>query len=144
MQDIWQEVGENKSVYGRLWNFGIRCLRSRECGLYEASDLLLGDHLYHKSVTVQWVDVSMPHKRNRRLKDYAQIQEMAKCEPDSKDIFEQGLLDSHYPNRPKQLDSVCLYEFVANYDWCGRDDEGNRAYRKLTKPRLPNHMLFDP
>ena len=144
MQDIWQEVGESKTVYGRLWNFGIRCLRSRECGLYEASDLLLGDHLYHKSVTVQWVDVSLRHKRNRRLKDYAEIQEMSKREPDSEDIFEEGLLDSHYPNRPKELEKICLFDFVANYDWYGRDDEGKRCYRKLTKPRLPNHRLFDP
>ena len=39
MQGIWAEVGENKSVYNHLWSFGVRCLRSRECGLYEASDL---------------------------------------------------------------------------------------------------------
>ena len=45
MQEIWQEVRENRSVYSRLWSFGIRSLRFRECGLYEASDLLLGDHL---------------------------------------------------------------------------------------------------
>ena len=45
MQEIWQEVSENKSVYSRLWSFGVRSLRFRECGLYEASDLLLGDHL---------------------------------------------------------------------------------------------------
>ena len=45
LQDIWQEVSDSKSIYSRLWSFGIRSLRSRECGLYEASDLLLGDHL---------------------------------------------------------------------------------------------------
>ena len=32
--------------------FGMRALRSRECGLYEASDLLLGDHLLEKSESV--------------------------------------------------------------------------------------------
>ena len=37
-----QEVNEKQSIYGRLWSFGIRSLPSRECGLYEASDLLLG------------------------------------------------------------------------------------------------------
>ena len=62
IQDIRHEVSENKNVYSRLWSFGIRCLRSRECGLYEASDLLLGDHLCEKSDTVKWID-SMPHKR---------------------------------------------------------------------------------
>ena len=45
MQDLWQEVSAHSSVYTKLWSFGIRCLRSRECGLCEASDLLLGDHL---------------------------------------------------------------------------------------------------
>ena len=39
------------------------------CGLYEASDLLLGDPHTEKSDTVKWVDVSMPHKRSRRLKN---------------------------------------------------------------------------
>ena len=45
MQEIWQEVSENKSIYSRLWSFGVRSLWFRECGLYEASDLLLDDHL---------------------------------------------------------------------------------------------------
>ena len=56
------------TIYSRLWSFGVWSLRSRECGLYEASDLLLGDHLTEKSETVKWVDVAMPHKRKRRLK----------------------------------------------------------------------------
>ena len=43
MQDIWQEVSSHQSIYSKLWSFGVRSLRSRECGLYEASDLLLGD-----------------------------------------------------------------------------------------------------
>ena len=52
MQEIWQEVSESKSIYSHLWSFGIRSLRFHECGLYEASDLLLGDHLSEKSDTV--------------------------------------------------------------------------------------------
>ena len=44
MQKVWQELGESGSIYSRLWKFVMRALRSRECGLYEASDLLLGDH----------------------------------------------------------------------------------------------------
>ena len=67
MQEICEEVSESKSIYGRLWSFGIRSLRFRECGLYEDSNLLLGDYLNEKSDTVKWIDVSMPHKRNRRL-----------------------------------------------------------------------------
>ena len=143
MQEIWEEVSENKSIYGRLWSFGVRSLRFRECGLYEASDLLLGDHLNEKSVTVKWMDVSMPHKRNRRLKDHKVLQQIAQSNPDTEDIFEDNLIDTFYPQRPATLEGVCLYDFVAHYDWQSRDDDGNRKYRKLTKPRLPNHKLFD-
>ena len=44
MQEVWQEVNSNSSIYSKLWSFGVQSLRSRECGLYETSDLLLGDH----------------------------------------------------------------------------------------------------
>ena len=81
MQEIWQEVSDTKSIYSRLWSFGIRSLHFRESGLYEASDLLLGDHLTVKSDTVKWVDASMPHKRNRRLKDHKRLQKLAKQDP---------------------------------------------------------------
>ena len=144
MQEIWQEVSENKSIYGRLWSFGVRSLRSRECGLYEASDLLLGDHLTEKSTTVKWIDVSMPQKRSRRLKDHKLLEQMVEHDPDTEDIYEESLLHTHYPQRPDSMEDVCLYDFVANYDWQHRDDDGNRKYTKLKKPRLPNHKLFDP
>ena len=60
MQEIWQEVSENKTVYSHLWRFGLRSLRFRECGPYEGSDQLLVDHLTEKSDTVKWIDVSIP------------------------------------------------------------------------------------
>ena len=144
MQEIWQEVSENKSVYSRLWSFAIRSLRFRECGLYEASDLLLGDHLSEKSDTVKWIDVSMPHRRNRRLKDHKVLQGIAKNDPDTEEIFLDNLLDTYYPQRPDSLEDVCLHDFVANYDWQSKDSRRNRMYKKLRKPRLPNHKLFDP
>ena len=30
MQDVWQEVNSNSSIYSKLWSFGVRSLRSRE------------------------------------------------------------------------------------------------------------------
>ena len=50
--DLWEEVTGDQSLYSKLWSFGIRSLRSRECGMYEASDILLGDQLCRKSETV--------------------------------------------------------------------------------------------
>ena len=53
------QVSSHASIHNKLWSFCIRSLRSRECGFYEASDLLLRDHLCGESQTNKWVDVSM-------------------------------------------------------------------------------------
>ena len=114
MQEIWQEVSSHQTVYSKLWSFGVRCLRSRECGLYEASDLLFGDHLCEKSVTVKWVDVSQPHNRKRRLRDHSKLVEMRERDPNCMNIFEANLVDTFYPERPDDMEDVCLYDFVAD------------------------------
>ena len=60
MQELWEDISEQESLYKKLWSFGVRSLRSRECGLYEAADILLGEHLYEKSDAVQWISVERP------------------------------------------------------------------------------------
>ena len=77
MQEVWQEIGESGSIYSRLWKFGMRALRSRECGLYEASDLLLGNHLLEKYESAVYVLVKMPNKRSRRLKNHGELVNLA-------------------------------------------------------------------
>ena len=98
-QDIWDEIGSNKSIYSQLWSFGVRSMRSRECGLYEACDLLLGDHLCEKSECVKWVDAAFPHKRKRRVRDHNQLQLLQETDPNSTDIFDSNLIDTFYPDR---------------------------------------------
>ena len=66
MRETWEEIASNKGIYSCLFSIGVRSLRSREYGLYEAIDVLLGDHLYGKSVEVQWVNVNQPEKRKRQ------------------------------------------------------------------------------
>ena len=144
MQDVWQEVSSNRSIYSRLWSFGIRSLRSRECGLYEASDLLLGDHLCEKSDTVKWIDAALPHKRNRRLRNHKDLVKLRQTNPNSTDVFEDNLIDNFYPERPTKLEDVCLYDYVRFYERCGKDRRGRQMCHKLTKPCLPNHKLYDP
>ena len=133
MQDLWQEVSSHASIYSKLWSFGIRSLRSRECGLYEASDLLLGDHLCGKSQTVKWVDVSMPQNRKRRLRDHSKLVEMRDMNLDSTDFFKNNVIDTFYPQRHTHMEDICLYEFVAEYTKSGMDTDGNIVYRKLNK-----------
>ena len=144
MQDIWQEVSDFKSIYSRLFKIGIRTLHSRECGLYEVSNMLLGESMCEKSVTVMWMNVAMPHKGNRRLKDKKLLNNIFKVNPNSEDISEADLSGTFYPHRPAHVDDLCLHDFVANYDCYSKDANALRKYRKLQKLRLVNHKLFDP
>ena len=143
MQEVWQEINSNSSIYSKLCSFGVRSLRSRECSLYEASDLLLGDHLTEKSVTVKWVDAAMPQKRKCRLKSHKKLVEFEKLDPSSTDILEGSMVDIFYLARPKDLENVCLYDFIQWY-YHGASSDGTRVYQKLKKPLLSNHKLFDP
>ena len=102
-----------------------------------------GNHLYEKSDTVYWIDVCMSHKRKCRLKNYKEIRSIAKSDPDS-ETFSRKVFTRIITLRDQNSLTICLYDVVANYYWYGRDNAGNRVYRKLTKPQLPNHKLFDP
>ena len=97
------------------------------------SDLLLGNHLNRNYDTVKWIDVAMPHKKSRRLKDYKVLQQNAESNPDTAEIFQDNLLDTFYPERPDSLEDVCLHDFVANYDWRSKNSRGRRVYTTLKK-----------
>ena len=100
LQEMWQEFSDNSTLYGRLWKFGIQALKSRECGLYEASHLLLGDHLLEKTETIQYIPVGMPHKRRHRLKNHSDLKELAETNPESEDIFMEYFIGTYYSKRP--------------------------------------------
>ena len=53
-------------------------------------------------------------------------------------------MSCNYPNRPDDLEDLCLHDFVANYDSHSKDSQGRRIYRKVTKPRLVSQKMFDP
>ena len=144
LQDVWNEVASQKSIYSKLWSFGVRAVKSREVGLYEATDLLLGDHLTEKSCDVKFVNARQPHKRNRVLKNYTDLKKLRERDPDSDDVFAPSPVDVHYPSRPNRLDDLCLYDFVKYIDWYHKDNAGKKTFRKLSKPRVPNHPVFDP
>ena len=93
---------------------------------------------------ISWIDVSMPHSRKRRLKDHSKLVQIREVDPNSTDIFENNVIDTFYPQRHADMEDVCLYDFVAEYTKCGTDSDGNVVYRKLGKPVLPNHKLYNP
>ena len=68
---------------------------------------------------------------------------LAEKSPDSDDIFMEDIVSCNYPNRPDDLEDLCLHDFIANYDSHSKDSQGRHIYRKATKPRLVSHKTFD-
>uniref|UniRef100_A0A1X7VHL7 Uncharacterized protein n=1 Tax=Amphimedon queenslandica TaxID=400682 RepID=A0A1X7VHL7_AMPQE len=94
-----------------------------------------------KSVTVQYVNVYLPHKRSRKIKNYSYL---TKTDQYSKDIFNPSIIKDFYPTRPNNMEDVSLYEFVAIYKLDKIRDNREREYKLRSKPVLPNHRKFNP
>ncbi len=140
LQDVWADLASSGDLYSRLWKFAKNCLKKREVGLYQACDLLVGESLYSKSATVQFVNARFPNKRNRKLKDYKQLKALYEQDPDTKDMFMSNLVDVHYPGRSRKLADMCLCDFSKHIQWDAKDAE---KYWRLKKPRVVNHPKFD-
>lgn len=112
-KQILDQVSSTKSLCSRLWSFAQRRLDHRECGALEAADTLIGISLYgtDPQTTIKWIDVNMI--RSRKVKTRTEIEAM---DTDSTDIFCDSLVDTHYPARPKELDSINLYDFAKWYE----------------------------
>ena len=76
------------------------------------------------------------------LKKFSDLKRLNENDPNSEDVFVPTLIEDHYPARPKRLGHKCLYDFVRHIDWCHRDNE--KTYRRLNKPRVPSHPVYDP
>ena len=63
------------------------------------------------NTTIRWVDVNMV--RSCRLKEKSVIENM---DQESCEIFYPSWVDSHYPNRPAELENMHLYEFSSWFD----------------------------
>ena len=53
-------------------------------------------------------------------------------------------MDNFCPKGPDNMEEICLYDFVAEYEKCGVDGDGSPVYRERTKLILPNHRIYDP
>ena len=93
LQDVWSGIASSCTIYGQLWNFGTRALKSKEVGRYETADLLLSNHIAEKSVTVQFVNAS---KCSRMLKKMSDLRKLNEIDPDSEDVFVPTLIEDHF------------------------------------------------
>jgi hypothetical protein len=113
MRDTFDAINSTKSLSSRLYSFGLRALGNRECGALEVADTLLGIPLFvtDPATTFRWLDVNQ--LRAKRLKTVQVVQNL---DPESTDLFYESWVDNHYPNRPEELQEMCLYDFVRWFD----------------------------
>lgn len=88
--------------------------KSREIGIYEASDKLLGTKMSEFSTKVQFVNTDLKSKRIQALKP---VKELKKLPKNDTNIFEKNSIDFYYPNRPENFELMSLHEFEANYEY---------------------------
>lgn len=111
-ENIFKNLEMNE-VFGKLFQLAMKALDHRETGLLEACDALLGFALWGKDPESVIRYVNINENRNKRLKDRRDIEQL---DDESSDIFYESFIDDDYPNRPEQLEHVCLFEFATWYD----------------------------
>ena len=105
-------MSEMNLLHKRAFTAGSSALGSKAC------DLLLGEQLCDKSDSIKWIDAAFSHERKCRDKDHKKFEELHNNNPQSSDMFESNLTDTYYPHQPKDLEQVCLNNFVREYDKC--------------------------
>ncbi|XP_067205359.1 uncharacterized protein [Linepithema humile] len=146
----FEMIDSNKPLASKLWNFAMRRLNNRECGALEAADTLLGHPLYGTDcdTIIKWIDVN--EVRNRKVKTFNEITALDK---NSTNIYCPSLIDDHYPNRPKELESLNLYDFTRFWDIVKQMPKSDEVeyyelvsrlfVKKRKKGSLINHYRFN-
>lgn len=111
---IWNECNSNKTLHGKLKSFALKSFKTREIGIYEAADRLNGRASCEGSDQITYLNPIEAKDRPRKLKKFSDIK---KLKENDTDIFHHIVIDNYYPNRPIALETLCLYDFVTDYDF---------------------------
>ena len=60
--------------------------------------------------------MSRPQNRKGRLVNHSTLVKMNETNPTSTNIFESSVIETFYPQRPADMEDVCLYSFIANME----------------------------
>ena len=102
----------NNTVKERLRVIANKFLNSSEISAQEAVYHILSIPLSVSSRSTVFINTNRPENRISMVKSDEVLQ---KLEPDSKDVFVQGLIDM-YINRPEEMKNVCLADFASLYN----------------------------
>jgi ATP-dependent DNA helicase PIF1 len=132
---LWQDAQKAKTLRGQLKSFSLQYFKSREVGIYEVADKLLGFPMYSFSTKVQWVNTYPKQNRNKLLKRYGTLK---KLDSDDTDIFYNNMADNYYPNRPDEINCLSLFAVMTWYEYSSKACE--KSHTQCVK--LNNNLGF--
>ena len=150
---MWEDIySASKSLGSNAMSFAMKAVKSRQVGANEAADRLLGHKLFSKSRQMKFADLSPSDEAKRVLKPVKEVEELLKKNPESQDIFYPYWVLDVYPDRPEQLETMSLHDFLSLYD---KDRAGSKDQLKLEtlgyflrkrtfKPYIITHKLLNP
>ena len=150
---MWEEVNNAFTSLGqKAMSFLLKTVNNRQVGAVEAADRLLGTKLYSISRQFRFVDLSRHSELKRTLKKYQELEELAKNNPDSEDLYVAHLVADVYPNRPCDMEDMSLFELLAWYE-CERKGTDEKLLlrdgsfylrRRKEKPYVIQHRRVNP
>ncbi|CAF3286262.1 unnamed protein product [Rotaria sp. Silwood2] len=112
----------NNTVRERLRVIANKFLNSSEISAQEAVYHILSIPLSISSRSTVFINTNRPENRISMLKSDEILQ---KLEPDSKDVFVEGLIEM-YANRPGEMKNVCLADFASMYNISKKKTDNDR------------------
>ncbi|XP_078383840.1 uncharacterized protein LOC144666317 [Oculina patagonica] len=123
----------NKDIKNRVRHIGNKFLNAVEISAQEAVYLVLQMPLRRSSRDFQFISTSPPDERTFLLKKLDKLKEL----PDNSPDIESDNIIKRYQRRPKELENLCLADFVAWFN-CVKDDEALRD----SEPSISNSCDF--
>ncbi|XP_066926766.1 uncharacterized protein [Clytia hemisphaerica] len=102
-----------KDVKDKLRAIGNVFLTKREVSTHEAIKRTLSLKMKTSNINVEFVITGPKEKRTRILKSPSEV---AKLDPDSKNVYKNSMFDK-YQNRPNKLKDMCLADFASIYTY---------------------------
>ncbi len=107
----------NLSRRQKMTHIGMCVLKKRRVSAQEVAFKLSDMPIIQSSRKIVHVNTRLPDKRFRRLKSRREIETLSEENPNSTDIFMDGLLE-YYKARPIEFEQMSLYEFASWYEKC--------------------------
>ncbi|KAL9965207.1 hypothetical protein ACROYT_G028978 [Oculina patagonica] len=117
----------NKDIKNRVRQIGNKFLNAVEISAQEAVYLVLQMPLRRSTRDFQFTNTSHPDERTFLLKKIDKLRELPDTSPD----IESDNIIKRYQRRPKQLENMCLADFVAWFN-CVKDKDGIEESEQCT------------